>query len=103
MNRTPLVAIIVGIAVLTAVLDFRISAELAGSVLFTFALVLCITHRSKWLLWVIATIAVLLNVAAGFWPFHRIALRATLGSFGPPRASHRESSCPGDIRPSADS
>ena len=75
MNRTPLVAITVGIAVLTAVLDFRISAQLAGSVLFTFALVLCITHRSKWLLWVIATIAVLLNVAAGFWPFHRIPLR----------------------------
>jgi integrase len=75
MNRTPLVAIIVGIAVLTAALDFRTSAELAGSVLFTFALVLCITQRSRWLLWSIATIAVLLNVAAGFWPFHRVALR----------------------------
>jgi integrase len=75
MNRTPLVALIVGIAVLTAALDFRTSAWLAGSVLFTFALVLCITQRSKWLLWTIATIAILLNVAAGFWPFHRIALR----------------------------
>ncbi len=75
MNRTPLVTFIVGIAVLTAALDFRTSAELAGSVLFAFALVLCITQRSKWLLWSITTIAVSLNVAAGFWPFHRIALR----------------------------
>jgi integrase len=75
MNRTPLIALIVGIAVLVAALDFRTSAELAGSVLFAFALVLCITQRSKWLLWSIATIAVLLNVAAGFWPFHRVALR----------------------------
>jgi integrase len=75
MNRTPLVAIIVGIAILTAALDFRTSAELAGSVLFTFALVLCMTQRSRWLLWSTATIAVLLNVAAGFWPFHRVALR----------------------------
>jgi integrase len=75
MNRTPLVALIVGIAVLTAALDFRTSAQLAGSVLFAFALVLCITQRSKWMLWGIATIAVLLNVAAGFWPFHRVPLR----------------------------
>jgi integrase len=75
MNRTPLVAIIVGIAILTAALDFRTSAELAGSVLFTFALVLCMTQRSRWLLWSTATIAVLLNVAAGFWPLHRVALR----------------------------
>jgi integrase len=65
---------IVGIAVLTAALDFWTSAELAGSVLFAFALVLCITRRSKWLLWGTGTMAVLLNVAPGFWRFHRIAL-----------------------------
>jgi integrase len=75
MNRTPLVAFIIGITVLTAALDFRTSAVLAGSVLLTFALVLCMTQRSQWLLWSTATIAVLLNVAAGFWPFHRVALR----------------------------
>jgi integrase len=75
MNRTPLVVLTVGTAVLIAALDFRTSAVLAGSVLFTFALVLCMTQRSKWLLWSITTIAVLLNVAAGFWPFHRVTLR----------------------------
>jgi integrase len=75
MNRTPLVAVIVGVVVLTAALDFRTSAGLAGSVLFAFALVLCMTQRSRWLLWSTATIAVLLNVAAGFWPFHPVALR----------------------------
>ena len=75
MNRTPLVAVIVVIAVLTAALDFRTSAQLTGSILFTFALVLCITQRSRWLLWGTATIAVLLNVAAGFWPFHLVGLR----------------------------
>jgi integrase len=74
MNRTPLVVIIVGIAVLIALLDFWIPAELAGSALFTFPLVLCIIRRSKWLLWGTAAIAALSSVAAETWGFHRIAL-----------------------------
>jgi integrase len=74
MNRTPLVVIIVGIAVLIALLDFWIPAELAGSALFTFPLVLCIIRRSKWLLWGISAIAALASVAAEIWGFHRIAL-----------------------------
>jgi integrase len=74
MNRTPLVAIIVGITVLIALLDFWTSAKLAGSVLFAFPLVLCITRRSKWLLWGTAAIAVLLSVTAGIWGFHRAPL-----------------------------
>ena len=74
MNRTPLVVIIVGIAVLIALLDFWIPAELAGSALFTFPLVLCILRRSKWLLWVTAAITALSSVAAEIWGFHRIAL-----------------------------
>lgn len=74
MNRTPLVAIVVGITVLIAVLDFWTSAELIGSVLFTFPLVLCIKQRSKWLLWGTAAIAVLVSVAAGICGFHRVAL-----------------------------
>jgi integrase len=74
MNRTPLVVIIVGIAVLIAMLDFWIPAELAGPALFTFPLVLCITRPSRWLLWTTAAIAALSSVAAEIWSFHRIAL-----------------------------
>jgi integrase len=74
MNRTPLVVIIVGIAVLIAMLDFWIPADLAGPALFTFPLVLCITRPSRWLLWTTAAIAALSSVAAEIWGFHRIAL-----------------------------
>ncbi len=65
---------IVGTTALTAVLDFLTSAELAGSVLFTIPLVLCVSRRSKWLLWITATVAVLLTLAAGYWGFHRAPL-----------------------------
>jgi integrase len=74
MKRTPLVLIIVGIAVLIALLDFWIPAELAGPALFTFPLVLCIIRPSKWLLWGTTAIAALSSVAAEIWGFHRIAL-----------------------------
>jgi integrase len=74
MNRTPLVAMIVLITVLIATLDFCSPAELAGSALFTFPLVLCIIRRSKWLLWGTATIAALSIVTAEIWGFHRIVL-----------------------------
>jgi integrase len=74
MNRTLLVAMIVGTTALTAALDFLTSAELAGSVLFTIPLVLCLARRSKWLLWVTAAVAVLLSAAAGYWGFRRAPL-----------------------------
>jgi integrase len=74
MNRTLLVATIVGTTALTAVLDFLTSAELAGSVLFTIPLVLCLARRSKWLLWVTAAVAVLSSAAAGYWGFRRAPL-----------------------------
>jgi integrase len=74
MNRTPLIAIIVGTTVLTTALDYLTSAELAGAVLFTIPLVLCAARRSKWMLWVTATVAVLLSTAAGYWGFHRAPL-----------------------------
>ena len=74
MNRTPLVVIIVGVAVLIALVDFWIPAQLAGSALFTFPLVLCIIRRSTWLLWGTAAIAALSSIAAEIWGFHRIAL-----------------------------
>lgn len=65
---------IVGTTALTAVLDFFTSAELAGSVLFTIPLVMCVARRSKWLLWVTAAVAVLLSAAAGYWGFRRAPL-----------------------------
>jgi integrase len=74
MNRTPLIAMIVGTTALTGVLDFLTSAQLAGSVLFTIPLVLCAARRSKWLLWVTAAVAVLLSAAAAYWGFHRSPL-----------------------------
>jgi integrase len=74
MNRTPLIAMIVGTTALTASLDFLTSAELAGSILFTIPLVLCVARRCKWLLWVTAAVAVLLSAAAGYWGFRRAPL-----------------------------
>jgi integrase len=74
MNRTALIAMIVGTTALTAVLDFLTSAELAGSVLFTIPLVLCLARRSRWLLWVTAAVGVLLSAAAGYWGFRRAPL-----------------------------
>ena len=74
MNRAALVAMIVGTAALTAVLDFLSSAELAGSVLFTIPLVLCLTRQSKWLLWITSAVAVLLSAAAGYWGFRHAPL-----------------------------
>jgi len=65
---------IVGTTALTAALDFLTSAELAGSVLFTIPLVLCVARRSKWLLWVTAAVAVLLSAAAGYRGFRRAPL-----------------------------
>jgi integrase len=73
MNRTPLVAIIIVIAALTAVLDFFTAAKLMAAVLYILPLILSITQRSKWLLWTTATSAVLLSVAAGIWGLHRVA------------------------------
>jgi integrase len=74
MNRTPLVAMIVGTTALTAVLDFLTSAELAGSVLFTIPLVMCVARRSRRLLWITAAVAVLLSAAVGYWGFRRALL-----------------------------
>jgi integrase len=74
MSRLRLPAIIVVTGTLIAVLDYFTAAELAGSVLFIFPLVLCIRQRSKWLLWGTSAVATLLAVAAGTWTFHRIEL-----------------------------
>jgi integrase len=74
MNRTHLLAIIAAVSVLIGLLDYWTSAELVGSVLFTFPLVLCVMQRSKRLLWATAAMASLLSVAAGVWSFNRIQL-----------------------------
>jgi len=73
-NRTPLIAIIVGMTVLIALLDFGTSTEFIGSIMFTFPLALCAMQRSKCMLWGTATACVLLTTAAEFWGFNRAAL-----------------------------
>ena len=74
MNRTLLVATIVGITVLIALLDFWASAELVGSILFTLPLALCALQPSKWLLWGTATAAGLLTIAAELGGVNRVEL-----------------------------
>jgi PAS domain S-box-containing protein len=74
MNRALLVAIIVLTTILVALLDFWTSAELVGSMLFTFPLALCAMQRSKRLLWGTAATVVCLTIAAEFWGFHRSEL-----------------------------
>jgi len=73
MNRAPGAALIVGITVLVALLDFGTSAEFVGSILFTLPLALCAAQGSKRLLWGTATAVAFLTVAAEFWGFHRTA------------------------------
>ncbi len=73
MNRAPGAALIAGITVLVALLDFGTSAEFVGSILFALPLALCATQGSKRLLWGTATAVGFLTFAAEFWGFHRAA------------------------------
>lgn len=59
---------------ITAVLDYCTSAQLAISVLFAFPLALSVSRHSKRLLWCTASVAVVQSVAAGLWGFHRAAV-----------------------------
>ncbi len=74
MNRAPLIALIVGTIAVTVALDYLTSAELAGSALFIIPLVVCLTRRSKWLLWITAAVAVSLSSSAEYWSFHHAPL-----------------------------
>jgi CheY-like chemotaxis protein len=78
VNRTLLIATIVTITLLVAAFDFRTSAELVGSILFSFPLALCALQHSKWVLWGTATATVFLTVATEFWGFHRMAMQNPL-------------------------
>jgi PAS domain S-box-containing protein len=78
VNRTLLIVTIVTITALVAAFDFWTSAELVGSILFSFPLALCALQRSKWVLWGTATATVFLTVAAEFWSFHRMAMQNPL-------------------------
>jgi PAS domain S-box-containing protein len=71
MNRKLLLSAIVGTTALATLLDLWTSAALIGSILFTLPLALCAMQRSKQLLWVTATVVVLLTVAAEFYGFNR--------------------------------
>ncbi len=62
---------ILGTTAVAAVVDFLSAGQLAGSVLFTVPLALCVPRRSKWLLWTAAAVAASLSAAAGYWGFRR--------------------------------
>jgi integrase len=72
MNQPRLLAIIVGATLLVGLVDFRTSAELVASVFFIVPLILCVTQRSKWVLWGTASAATLLSIGVGIWNFHHI-------------------------------
>ena len=63
-----------------ACLNTSLPAELAGSMLFLFPLVLCIRQRSKWLLWGTSTVATLLTVGGGNLGFPSHCACPTRGS-----------------------
>jgi PAS domain S-box-containing protein len=71
MNRKLLAAFVIASMAVVAGIDFATSADLVGSILFTFPLALCAAHRSKRLLWGTAAVAALLTVAAELWGFNR--------------------------------
>ncbi len=71
MNQPRLLTIIAGVTLLVSLVDFWTSAELGGSILFVLPLMLCVTQRSKWVLWGTASAAALLSIAVGIWNFTR--------------------------------
>lgn len=70
MNRARLLAIIIGVTLLVGLVDFWTSAQLVGSILFILPLILCVTQRSKWVLWGTTSAATLLITAVGVLSFH---------------------------------
>jgi integrase len=73
MNRIQILATFAGMTALIVLLDLRFSAEISLPVLFTFPLILCAIHRSKWLLWSTAGMATAVSAASMIWVFHRVA------------------------------
>jgi integrase len=70
MKQPRLLAIIIGVTLVIGVVDFWTSAQLLGTVLFFVPLILCVTQRSKWVLWGTAATATLLSMAVGIVNFH---------------------------------
>jgi len=65
---------IAGVVVVTAFFDYCTAAQLVTPVLFMFPLALCLSRRSKKLLWCTAGLAMLESLSAGIWGFHRAAV-----------------------------
>jgi hypothetical protein len=80
MNRTSLITMIAAVSLTAAILEYATSAQLAIPVLFAFPLALCAGQRSRRLLWLTATIAVLETLLAGFWAFHRTPINHWVGA-----------------------
>jgi len=74
MKRKLLLAAIAASTAFAALLDLWTSADLIGSILFTFPLALCAKQPSKRLLWGTTAIVVLLTLTAEFYGFHRSQL-----------------------------
>jgi PAS domain S-box-containing protein len=68
-HRIWLVAVILVSTAMVAALGFGASAELVGSILFTFPIALCALQRSLKLLWAVAGAASLFTVGAELWGF----------------------------------
>src|ERR1700761_9303480 len=71
----PRLLMLIGVATLViAVADFWTAAQMIGSVLFTLPVILCITQRSKWVLWTTAGVAASLSVAVGVKNFGHVQI-----------------------------
>jgi PAS domain S-box-containing protein len=71
VNRHALVGVIIISSVLITMFDFGSSAELIGSILFTFPLAMCALQPSTRLLWSISAAAAVVTIAANFWGLDR--------------------------------
>jgi PAS domain S-box-containing protein len=72
--RTVTAMLAVSVA-LVAAFDFLTSAELVGSILFTFPLALCTMQRSRRVLWTTALACAALTIAGGWRGAHRVVLQ----------------------------
>jgi integrase len=65
MSQPRLLVLIGAATLLIAVADYWTATQMIGSVLFTLPVILCITQRSKWVLWGTAIAAALFSIAVG--------------------------------------
>jgi integrase len=74
MNLPRLLVLIGAATLVIAVADFWTGAQMIGSVLFTLPVILCISQRSKWVLWITAAVAASLIIAVGVKNFGHVQI-----------------------------